>query len=374
MEEKDDDSDENKKSVWWFLNKSLQLHNAPVIDSLCMELGPRCPIDADIGKWVAKAVDLLVHKLNFKLLWSAEPTRLPKSLYSCQTLVDLTLSHQILVDVPLSACLPSLRELDLDCVVYKNEDSLVRLFSSCPVLEILNVTRANDDNVKKFTVKVPSLWDLWYSNSLSGEDDGYLVVDAPAMTTLHIFDVSGDSCSIEDMPFLEDANIDIESYPDDKFLTSLSSVLAIRLFLSDTMVMRCGNINLSRLVKLRICPSRPDWLTPLVHLLGNAPQLKEFLVDSQYTYEPEDLSFSWNQPSPVPKCLPSELEILEWRDYGDRVEEKEFLTYILANSKRLKTVTISLRSTIDLEEQKLIMEELKDIPRVSTASHLLFNW
>lgn len=47
-----------------------------------------------------------------------------------------------------------------------------------------------------------------------------------------------------------------------------------------SQVMHCGTINFSRLVKLSICPSGPDWLTPLVLLLGNAPQVKEFLVDS----------------------------------------------------------------------------------------------
>jgi len=68
--------------------------------------------------------------------------------------------------------------------------------------------------------------------------------------------------------------------------------------------------------------------------------------------------------------LSSQLEIFEWKGYKDRVEGEKFLTYILANSKRLKTATISL--PFDLEDQEVIIEELKDIPRVSTTSHLLF--
>jgi len=69
--------------------------------------------------------------------------------------------------------------------------------------------------------------------------------------------------------------------------------------------------------------------------------------------------------------LSSQLEIFEWRDYGDRIIEEEFLTYVLANSKRLKTATISLR--LNLEDPELIIEEIKDLPRVSTTSHLLFK-
>ncbi|CAL9213769.1 unnamed protein product [Arabidopsis halleri] len=380
LEYKEDMDDESKKSVWWFLNKSLQLHKSPVIDSLCIELGPQCPTtdDVDIGKWVAKAVDCLVWTLTIKLLWSAGPTSLPKSLYCCDTLFELTLSDQILVNVPSSssAYLPFLSDLELICVVYKDEDSLVTLLSSCPVLETLFVKRKIDDNVKKFTIKVPSLLDLWYINDSSDVvdyTDRCLVVDAPAVNTCRITDYSLDSFSIEDMPCLQDANINVEEsyHPDDKFITSFSSVLSLHLNLSNAMVMRCTNINFSRLIKLSICPYGPDMLETLLLLLKNAPKLKEFLVDYKFVYRPEDLPWSWKQPSHVPECLSSQLEIFEWREYGDRIIEEEFLTYVLANSKRLKTATISLR--LNLEDPELIIEELKDLPRVSTTSHLLFK-
>jgi len=314
LEYTDDMDDESKKSVWWFLNKSLQLHKAPVIDSLCMELGPQCPTtdDVDIGKWVAKAVDCLVMTLTIKLLWSAGPTSLPKSLYSCTSLSELTLSDQILVNVPSSAYLPSLTELELICVVYKDEDSLVSFLSSCPVLEFLFVLRKIDDNVKTFTVKVPSLLELTYKNLCSDvvdNTDRCLVVNAPAVNTCQITDYSLESFSIEDMPCLQDATIDVDEayHPDDKFLTSFSSVLSLRMHLSDAMVssslisshcnsiaasnyllklclfsfqvMRCTTINFSRLIKLSIYPYGPDMLETLLRLLGNAPKLKEFLVD-----------------------------------------------------------------------------------------------
>ncbi|KAG7595887.1 Leucine-rich repeat 2 [Arabidopsis suecica] len=385
LEYTDDMDDESKKSVWWFLNKSLQLHKAPVIDSLCMELGPQCPTtdDVDIGKWVAKAVDCLVMTLTIKLLWSAGPTSLPKSLYSCTSLSELTLSDQILVNVPSSAYLPSLTELELICVVYKDEDSLVSFLSSCPVLEFLFVLRKIDDNVKTFTVKVPSLLELTYKNLCSDvvdNTDRCLVVNAPAVNTCQITDYSLESFSIEDMPCLQDATIDVDEayHPDDKFLTSFSSVLSLRMHLSDAMVMRCTTINFSRLIKLSIYPYGPDMLETLLRLLGNAPKLKEFLVDypsliasQKFVYNPEDLPWSWKQPSHVPECLSSQLEIFEWRDYGDRIIEEEFLTYVLANSKRLKTATISLR--LNLEDPELIIEDIEDLPRVSTTSHLLFK-
>lgn len=131
-------------------------------------------------------------------------------------------------------------------------------------------------------------------------------------------------------------------------------------------------------------------------LLGNAPKLRNLTVDDvrilffhsineikrkfclaivvsqAYRDRYEDVQLTWNQPNYVPACLSSTLEIFEWIEYEDGEEEEEFLTYILAHSKHLKTATISLRPSYDLQEQGFIIEELKDIPRVSTASQLLF--
>lgn len=87
---------------------------------------------------------------------------MPKRLYTCNTLKELTLASKILVDVPFQAFLPSLIKLELLKVVYKDEDSLFRLLSSCHVLQTLIVDRNMDDNVIKFSVKVPSLKTLVY--------------------------------------------------------------------------------------------------------------------------------------------------------------------------------------------------------------------
>ncbi|CAE6163489.1 unnamed protein product [Arabidopsis arenosa] len=128
-------------------NRTLSMNNELIGCDKEAQRQKGCPSDADVGKWLTKAVDRRVVVLKFKLCWSACPTRLPKSLYSCETLEELTLSHKILVDFPSSACLPSLLTLELFYVVYKDEASLVRLLSSCPVLELLDVKRnKNHDN------------------------------------------------------------------------------------------------------------------------------------------------------------------------------------------------------------------------------------
>ncbi|WZZ55545.1 hypothetical protein YC2023_055652 [Brassica napus] len=212
----------SKISVWWFLNKSMELHKAPVLHNLSIQLGRRCPTDADVGKWVENAVNRGVRELFFTLQWSADPTRLPKRLNTCKTLLHLKLSHKILVDFPTSSCLPSLEKLELYYVVYKDEASLDALLSSCPVLELLSVMRKEDDNVAKFTVKVPSLRVLVYFNAMSPDEND--VVDP------------GDSWSIKSMPCLLNASISGQSFHDTcKLLKSAYAVTSLELDLTDEL-------------------------------------------------------------------------------------------------------------------------------------------
>ncbi|WZZ07982.1 hypothetical protein YC2023_093903 [Brassica napus] len=99
---------------------------------------------------------------RYKRCTAINPT-LPKSLYTCRTLLKLTLSNNIGVDVFFFCCLGSLQQLNLFYVVWKYEDSHVTLLSSCPVLKNLSVLRDEfDDNVTTFIVKVPSLENLIY--------------------------------------------------------------------------------------------------------------------------------------------------------------------------------------------------------------------
>lgn len=229
-----------KESTWWFLNESLKLHNkAHVLESLCVQLGHGCPIDVgvDVIKWIADAVDRKLRKLEFMLSWLSEPISLPDRLYICNTLVFLTISDKILVDVPSQVCFPSLEFLCLFSVVYKDEDALVRLLSGCPILKHLGLVRHGSDNLKNITVKVPSLKTLYYSHMEVGEDNhgymgGSLVIDSPTLKKIFLSDISANFYSIENKPRLDKALIHVLSHLDDEFSRSLSSVMYLDLILN----------------------------------------------------------------------------------------------------------------------------------------------
>lgn len=226
----------NSKSVWWFFEQSLQLHKSPILEHLEVKLGSRCPADVDVGKLILKAVERNIRLLDFNLKWSAKPISLPKTLYTCKTLKKLILSNKILIELPFEVFLPSLIKLELFNVAYKDEGSLIRLLSSCPVLKTLIVVREKNDNVIKFSVKVPSLNSLVYINNndddgvcgcgcSSSSSSGSLIIDSPQLKYLRVNDFSEDGCSIESMsPNLTMARVDVGSPPNENFLTYLSSV------------------------------------------------------------------------------------------------------------------------------------------------------
>ncbi|CAL9220320.1 unnamed protein product [Arabidopsis halleri] len=318
------ENSEGEKCVWNFLDKSLQLHRAPSLERLRIDLGQQCPVDVGVGKWVLNAVDRCVRELLLKIRFipTADPTSLPKSLYTCKALVKLSLCGAILIDVPSSACLPSLESLVLAKVMYKDQDSHVKLLSSCPVLRYLLVCRNKSDNVTRFIVKLPSLRKLTYLDFpplICNADSGrFLVIDSPGV---------------------------------------LSQVAC------------CSEINFPRLIEFKLHTYYSDnWLKPLMLLLHNAPKLKALKITSACHEHP----LSWNQPSSVPGCLLSHLEIFKWKKFGGSREEKQFLAYILANSNCLKTVGISLRPSKNDEEKKKIMEDVESMYRVSASSQLLF--
>ncbi|WZZ70188.1 hypothetical protein YC2023_081558 [Brassica napus] len=294
----DSDIDGESKSIWYFIDKSMQLHKTPVLQNLYIELGPGCPV-------------VLI-------------------LYTCDTLVSLVLSKKINVEIVTPACLPSLTRLWLLSVVFKDEDSLVGLLSSCPILRNLYVVRRNEDNVTNFNVKIYFLETLVYVNEYKEDfedSNGSLVINSPTLKTAIICDYSGDSFLIENKCFLDKASIKVLNHLGDD----------IRIFISS-------------LIRLDVLLNNPT-------------------MDQD-----DDFPISWHHPGSVPKCLLTNLEIFEWKEYGGKFEEKELVKYIFANSRCLKRAAISIRSKCILEgKEKTMVDELKSMPRISESHALMFE-
>lgn len=80
----------------------------------------------------------------------------------------------------------------------------------------------------------------------------------------------------------------------------------------------------------------------------------------------------WNQPGSVPRCLSSNLETLEWVEYGGTHEEKELSTYILKTAVCLKKASFTANS-INANKKLQMLQELALSPRLSSICELVFN-
>ena len=220
-----------------FVEKSLILHKAPTLVSLRLSVGPKCTAD-DIGLWIKLALDRNICELIIKHYPDHGHIRLSRRLCDSKTLVSLKLKNAILGAIWLPTCFISLKTLHLRYVKYSGDESVRTLISSCPSLRNLVVKRHNEDNVKRFAIIVRYLQSLTvYLSPLHGvaDSDAY-VINTPNLKYLNIKDHYTDLCSFEDMPYLDEANLDVAFTLTENFFESLTSVKKLSLCLKKSNV------------------------------------------------------------------------------------------------------------------------------------------
>lgn len=187
----------------------------------------------DLGILIGIAFGLHVRELILQVYREEGLFTFPRSLYNCEKLETLKLvtsCGSILVDAPSSVCLKSLKSLHLDEVEYKDDESVVNLLSGCVSLENLVVNRKRHDDVKTFTIAVPSLQRLTITDHTY---ESVYVIKAPSLKYLKIQGFGGvGSCLIEHAPELVEANINIGDVISDDILGSLTSVKRLSLKIS----------------------------------------------------------------------------------------------------------------------------------------------
>lgn len=226
------------KNFSQFVYRSLLSNKASVIEHLHLNLGPECPA-IDIGLWIGIALSRRLRELEINIRSSFENVSfsLPSSLYTSDTLETLRVINFVLLVVPSSVCLPSLKVLHLKTVDYEDDASLPNLLSGCPNLEELCLERHDQDSEMDFTVVVPSL------RRLSMMDENYVecgryVIHVPSLKYLNITDEAVYNVrQIENMPELTEAYVEITQGVTHKFLRALTTVRHLSLCLSLSEVM-----------------------------------------------------------------------------------------------------------------------------------------
>ncbi|XP_019088083.1 PREDICTED: putative F-box/FBD/LRR-repeat protein At4g26350 [Camelina sativa] len=373
-----------------FVYRSLLKHNGPVLERLVLKnlnLNLECR-DVDVGLWIDIAVSRRMRELEISIAYAEERSfRLPRSLYTCETLESLLLNIKdcVLVDVPLAVCLPCLKKLYLRSPGFADKTSVLRLIYGCPNLEELSLARPNVDgdctihmagHTIEYTADVSSLRGRHFFEKKFDEMFGKgssNVIKAP----LKYFFVSNYVLldSRRKMPDLVMARIGTSNKSvAQKYLRKLSWVRGLYLCLSLPEVMNPSEIIVRHLVDLKICTCTPGWWDLLTQMLQDSPKLR-FLTLTNHHYcrglPSSEIPNCWKRPSSVPASLLSSLEGFKWSGYKGRVRDKELATYVLGNATGLKK-SFSLDSN-DFREKYRMVRELAAVRRPSPSCRLLLD-
>lgn len=221
-----------------FVNSYLQLHEAPVLESLYFKLNQKTADIVDIGACaMRRCLRELIIETDFSHFYTQTLVFIPGSCL----LVTLSLNNAFLDDFysPIIS-FPCLKKLSLIRIKYIGRDEFVnKLLSNCPVLEDLAVDRCEDDYVFNFTIRVPSLESLVFSTSpYRPKDNAHgSVIDAPSLKILNILDYSSGFFLIEKkMPKIVKAYLDVGYSCTKELLGPIASVKQLYICLSTSMV------------------------------------------------------------------------------------------------------------------------------------------
>ncbi|EYU30515.1 hypothetical protein MIMGU_mgv1a009429mg [Erythranthe guttata] len=140
--------------------------------------------------WIAFATARSVERLDLYLQEqdSSDLGDLPPCLFTCKTLVELTLDTCGVIPLNASVYLPRLKKLRLIFVQYEADESLPEMLAGCPVLEELEIELFDDMvccDVSSPTVKRLA---LNFINERNGGRAGRLEINTPALEYLLIND------------------------------------------------------------------------------------------------------------------------------------------------------------------------------------------
>ncbi|XP_020967821.1 F-box protein At4g09920 isoform X5 [Arachis ipaensis] len=281
-------------------------------------------IDNAIGRWIRAAVGPCLQEM---ILYSSYGEFYPDyfdGIFTCASLVSLTLGGNLVLDVIPWVYLPLLKDLTLLLGVSVEHDFI----SGCPALENLYIDYYGslypEIHFLSTSLKRLSLFEVReFDDPIISE----IQIDTPNLEYLRIF-LAGScvtSLVISDFPKIMEACLEIA--PLDEHVAWLPKLIQA---LSKTKILDFG-----------------WWTTEVQYFRDQTPQS------------------SWTQPASVPSCVMSHLNIFEFRSYSDSSEEREFLAYILQNALVLKRLIIYAKIG-SFEKEEHILSEISVLPRGSS--------
>ncbi|GLT67143.1 hypothetical protein SLA2020_394720 [Shorea laevis] len=298
--------------------------------------------------WVCAVLSCNVQELSIKSN-RMKVNELPPSLFTCRTLVVLEIDGAFVLNLPFHICFPCLKTLSLESVIYGDDFSMQRFFSSCPALEDLEIRRKGWDGVLISSISVPSLKRLsifiYYMKSIEGYEYK-MEIHAPCLESLELVDSASKVFAVNCSNSLVKADVGGTCGP--KILKEIPQVRELELSgkaFRDSL----GNVSSSplpifhNLTHLELGVDSTGW-NSLSNLLASTPNL-EVLVFAEGLLAPAESrsgfhSFSWDPPESPPECVLLHLKQIEIYDFVGTPCERFLIRYLLEHGEVLDTVNI----------------------------------
>ncbi|OVA16880.1 F-box domain [Macleaya cordata] len=173
------------ESFMGFVDGILIFRNTPIkkfglkCDELCDE--------SRMNAWISTVLMRKVEELNLNIKGD-KPFLIPLSLFTCISLIELTLQTYSFLYLPRTISFPSLKILRLFHIIFRDESLTEQLFHNSPVLEELILSDCTWLNMKTVCISAPSLKCLCIDGPNTANADGLrnceVKIHAPSLVSL----------------------------------------------------------------------------------------------------------------------------------------------------------------------------------------------
>ncbi|EYU44906.1 hypothetical protein MIMGU_mgv1a024205mg [Erythranthe guttata] len=310
-----------------FINKAMLLHIVERVNTFRLLLDKDYSFhDYPLDTWTAFAIMRRVQNLDLCLRFQVA---LPRRLFTCKTLVHLSLTSCGAIPKSGAVCLPSLKKLHLIRVRYEADESLPYLISSCPVLEELLIESImhlvsciiSSPTIKWLTVQ------FQFNRYRSYSHDYRLEINTPALIYLNIVDGLSEHIESGPLSSLTEAYVQVHNDQEkqDDFLYS-RSVLE---FIDRLRHIKCLKLDL--------------------------------FTDAQKRIK------RWMEPQQAPGYLLSRLRTIQLFTI-----QREIVRYLLRNATVLEKMVVVYHCALNFEERKYFLHEISAFERRSEVCELAF--
>ncbi|XP_010687893.2 F-box/LRR-repeat protein At4g14103 [Beta vulgaris subsp. vulgaris] len=321
-----------------------------------------------------------------------EPHALPSAIFTCQTLEVLKLNVNLDLELPLSLCLPNLKECHLTLKEFPTDKSVLSsLVSSCPSLEQLDLLGIW---LPIYTIKIrsTSLRRLSLRNYLWECPRQKVVLDVPNLEYL-LYDEVASWNLTSHFSALVEAQVNISCPPTCQdevesvlsLVSPLANVQRLYLMRGCVEVLSLSNFehqlpNFHNLRHLQLgCEYHVYWYKMLMELLRCAPLLEiltftEGIIDHVLRYEAEEYPEmskleceSWSGSQIIPSCLRSHLKRIVINDYEGTKWELEMVKYFLKNASVLEELVVTCHESMAMADRISLGSTFQKLSRASMA-------